>query len=86
MEISVAQNVVDNLPRPVWVKNVRLEEDLDQDGDPIMRVWLEVEDDLDVGRFFDEIRRFSETVTQALKATGISEWVAVGLDSGVYPE
>lgn len=66
------------LPLPSWVLGRHLEEDVDQDGDPMVRVWLDVHEDFDA-REHPEIEEVEDRVTQALRDVGVQEWIMVSV-------
>jgi hypothetical protein len=87
LEISVdfanAKQRLNALQLPTWVRGRRIEEDLDFEGEKIIRVWLEVEEDFDVPSHMDEIPDAEEAVRKCLRDAGVDVWVSVRFDSGV---
>lgn len=66
---------------PSWVNGWELEEDRDQDGDPFIRVWLDVGDDFDVRGRFNEVQQVVEQVRKCMVNAGINELTSVNLRS-----
>jgi len=83
MNIETLRAELDRLPLPEWVRGRRVEEDVDFEGEAIVRVWLEVAEDFDVPSHMDEIPDAEEKVRECLRDAGVDVWVSVRLDSGV---
>jgi hypothetical protein len=83
MDIEKAKEALSRLNLPGWVRGRRVEEDLDFEGEKIVRVWFEVDSDFDVSSHMDEIPDAEEAVRQCLRDAGVDVWVTVHFDSGV---
>jgi len=79
-EDTTIRRIVDGMPWPQDVKGYDVEFGEDWEGDPAVRVWFLVDDDL---RPSDEkverVGRFTRNVTQALLDAELSHWPFVRL-------
>lgn len=82
MELQKATDAVKLLKLPDWVKDLKVEEDVDQDGDPIVRVWMIVDEEFDVDEH-PEIYDVEESIEEAVRGAGVKEWIRVTLDSPI---
>ena len=82
MELQKATDAVKSLELPEWVKDLKVEEDVDQDGDPIVRVWMIVDEEFDLDKHPD-VYEVEEKIEEAVRAAGVKEWTRVTLDSPI---
>jgi hypothetical protein len=71
-----------SLRLPDWVQDWRIEDDVDRDGDPLLRVWLAVEEDFDPKRHAD-LYETEDKVRQCVRDAGVNDLVMVVLESPV---
>lgn len=83
MDLKTAIDVIHSIQLPRWVHGVEVEEDTDADNQPIVRVWLKVNEDIEVETVFDEFLATKARILEALSTAGFREWVAVTLSSTV---
>jgi hypothetical protein len=82
MELTNARQQVDELQLPEWIRSRKVEADVDQDGDSIVRVILGVDAEFEPSKFEGDVVNVEALVRQAVNAAGVDHWVIVSLNSG----
>ncbi len=74
-EQEQVDTVLATIQRPSFVTEVRYALDTDWSGDPAVRVWVILRDDIaDSAEIFDHTEPIRSTITQALRDAGIDLW------------
>ena len=83
VDLKAAKTAVGRIALPNWAHGWSLSEDLDGEGEPLLRVWLEVDRELDVKVVYDELDELTDRIRAAIREAGITEWVQVTLTNPV---
>jgi hypothetical protein len=86
MDIEKKKEALEKLELPDWVKGRELNEDLDYEGDPLIRVWLDIDEDFEFADHVDEVFETEWRIKNAIYAIGRDLWVAVHLRAPVTEE
>lgn len=89
MDHEAVTEAISKVNLPAWVKGWRVSEDLDADNEPMLRVWFQVEPDIEAMRTgnreaamrqYHETQRAQDDIRKALRDAGIDEWMIVVLE------
>ena len=83
MSLDRITSAIRQLEHPKWVNSWRVEEVLDSDDEPMLQVWLEVDDSLDVQAIYDELGRFTDAIRRQVQDAGVTDWVHVTLTNPI---
>lgn len=86
MDLAGAKTFMSSLKLPAWVLGWRVEEMVDLIGEPYIRVWLEVDEGLDIELLDRDITELETVINSGLRKQGLAPWSMVSLDSGVYED